>query len=214
MRRLASEDGAEILVAIMALLLMTAIGGALVLTSSSETLIAAHFRDNFEARAAADAMMQRGIDDVAAVGDWTLLTSGALRSSWVDGVPGARTLTDSSILDLSQVVNIADCAKTTACSIAEMSTVTADRPWGANNPQWVLYAYGPLTRLLPASATIDSPFYVVLLVGAAVPPADWSTIGLRAEAFGPHGAHAVVEATAGRPASSGQTTVLSWRDLR
>ena len=42
--------GVAILVAIMALLLMAAIGGVLILTSSSETIIAAHFRDSIEAR--------------------------------------------------------------------------------------------------------------------------------------------------------------------
>ena len=37
------EDGVAMLIAMMAMLLMTALGTALMLTSSSETIIAAHF---------------------------------------------------------------------------------------------------------------------------------------------------------------------------
>ena len=65
MRGIGSEEGVAILVAIMALLLMAAIGSVLILTSSSETIIAAHFRDSVEARYAAGAMIERGLDDLA-----------------------------------------------------------------------------------------------------------------------------------------------------
>ena len=93
MTTLARENGVALLVAMMALLLMSALGTVLILTSTSETLIAAHFRDNFEARYAAGAALERGIDDIGAVADWTLLTGGWLQSSWVDGSPpGARRM--------------------------------------------------------------------------------------------------------------------------
>ena len=41
---------------------------------------------------------------------------------------------------------------------------TDERPWGANNPRWQLYAYGQLDDMIPTS-TINSPFYVVVMVG-------------------------------------------------
>ena len=45
MNGLAREDGVAMLVAMMAILIMTAFGTALILSSSSETIIAGHFRD-------------------------------------------------------------------------------------------------------------------------------------------------------------------------
>ena len=215
------------IVAMMALLLMSALGTALILTTSSETLIGAHFRDSLEARYAAGALIERAADDMAAAADWTLLSGGLTPSTWLDGTPsGMRTLIDGSTIDLTQAVNLASCRKTTACSAADLSAITAERPWGANNPQWKPYACGPLSGLLPGGA-IDSPYYVLLMVGAGIPLPGWDVLALRSEAFGPRGAHAVVEAVAGRlvDPSAGETgynqpdgpsivRILSWREVR
>jgi hypothetical protein len=220
---IAREDGVAMLVAVMAVLLLTALGAALILSSSAETIIAASFRSGIEARYAAAAMLDRGMDDLTSVEDWSLVTGGVLRSSWVDGAPtGPRRLGDGSTIDLMQLVNVANCQKSTACSLAELFAVTDDRPWGANNPQWQLYAYGPMRNML-APGIIDSPYYVVLLAGNG-PSA--GLLAVRAEAFGPRGAHAVVEATAARIGVSGDewdyndhsgddgVKVFSWREVR
>ncbi len=210
------EDGVALLIAIMTLLLMSALGTALILSSSTETMIAAHFRDHLEARYAADVMLARGIDEMAAVGDWNLVTAGAVQSAWVDGAPsGVRLLSDGSTLDLEQAVNLANCQKLIACVPAQLAAVTDDRPWGANNPLWRPYAYGPLRNMM-APGAIDSPYYVLLLAGNG--PAD-ALLALRAEAFGARGAHAVVEATADKTDyndAPGQVAVkiLSWREVR
>jgi hypothetical protein len=228
MSTIAREDGIALLIALMAILLMTALGTALILTSSSETLIGARFRDNLAARYAAAAAIERGLDDLAGAGDWTLLSGGAVQSAWVDGAPsGTRTLADGSILDLAQTINMANCRKTTACSASDLSAVTPDRPWGLNNPQWQPYAYSPLAGLLPAPGAIESPYYVLTMAGAAIPVPGWDVLALRSEAFGPRGAHAVVEATAGRvvdedggetgynqPIGQGIVRILSWREVR
>ena len=220
----AGERGVAVLIAIMALLLMSALGTALILTSTSETIIAAHFRNGIEGRYAADAMIERAMDDVATAGDWNLLIDGSLRSAWVDGPPaGMRKMTDGSTIDLAQVINLANCQKSTPCSQADLAAVTAHRPWGVNNPRWTPYAYGPLRDMLPLSGTIDSSYYVLLLVGNGPSAA---LLAMRAEAFGPRGAHVVVEVTAGRASLSGDEkdynddpgqgamNVLSWREVR
>jgi hypothetical protein len=241
-KNIVSEDGLAMLIAMMALLLMTALGIAVILTSSSETIIAAHFRNSLEARYAADAMIERAMDDVVSVADWNTLIDGSTQSALVDGAPtGLRTLGDGSTIDLAQVVNLANCQKTTACSLADMNAITAERPWGANNPRWKPYAYGPLRDMLPASNTIDSPYYVLLLVGddpsetdndpttdgAGVTNPGRDVIAMRSEAFGPHGAHTVIEVSAGKTVDPfgdendynngiGQAVVriLSWREVR
>ena len=222
------EEGVVLLIAMMALLLMTALGAALILTSSSETKIAAHFRDSLEARYAAGVTIERGMDEIGGAADWTLLSGGVRQSSWVDGAPsGPRTLADGSAIDLAQVVNMANCGKTTACSAADLRAVTAERPWGPNNPQWTPYAYGFLSDLLPGASAIDSPYYVLLLVGAGIPVPGWDVLSWRSEAFGPRGSHAVIEAAAGRvvyvagdetgynqPVGQASVRVLSWREVR
>jgi hypothetical protein len=227
------EHGSATLLAIAAMLLVGVLGAALILVSSTEIIIAASFRSGIEARDAAAAMMARGLDEVAGAADWTGPIAGTVVSTLNDGVVGVRVLTDGSPVDLPQVVNLANCAQTTNCTATDRAAVTRDRPWGTNNPNWRLYAYGPLASALPSATVVDSPYYVALLV-ADDPSAshraaagDWEGLSLRAESFGPRAAHAVVEVTVRRNVNSGadQTeynsgleqppmTVLSWREVR
>ena len=216
-------DGVVLVAALLVMVLMSALGAGLILITSSETMIAANFRSSQEARHAADAAVERAMSDVAVAADWNQLLDGAVRSSFVDGPPsGTRTLPDGSILDLSQIENLANCHKTTMCSSAEMDAVTVDRPWGANNPRWQLYAYGRLKDVLPNTA-VDSPYYGIVLVGddpsendndprhdggAGNPGA--GVLALRAQVTGPRSAHKMVELTLART-SRGGIRVLSWR---
>jgi Tfp pilus assembly protein PilX len=206
------EDGVALVVALMAMLLLTVLGAALVLTTSSETIIAANFRSGAEALYAADAALERAVNDLVAEPDWSALLAGTVQSSFIDGASsGARALADGSTIDLAQAVNMANCRKATPCSAGEMDMVTSDRPWGANNPRWQLYAYGPVNALVP-SATATSPYYAVVMVGddasendndpatdgASAANPGTGVLALRAEVFGPRGVHKVVEAAVAR----------------
>ena len=128
--------------ALMVMLLMSALGAALILVTSSETMIAANFRNSLGALYAADAAADQALAEVARVADWDQLLNGTIRSAFVDGSPFGTRLVNGAPVDLSQLVSLASCHKTTTCSGAEMDAVTAERPWGANNPRWQLYAYG------------------------------------------------------------------------
>ncbi len=230
-RRHSRRTGSAILVAMMATLLMTALGAALILATSSETIIAASFRDGLEGTYAADAALERAIDDLQAAADWNLVLAGAARSAFVDGAPdGSRTLADGSTIDLAQLLNLANCGTPDSCTTADMNQATSRRPWALNNPRWLLYSYGHLAAL--TSGSINSPYYVAVMVaddpaendhdpasdgavpcGGAVPvltgdpPAPSCNPGsgvlaLRAEAFGPRGVHKIVEATIAHAGSS------------
>jgi hypothetical protein len=212
-------------VALLVMLLMSALGAALALTTTSQPLIAANFRAGHEALHAADAAAERAIGDLALVADWNQVLNGTLQSTFVDGLPtGARTLPNGVTVDLTQVASHANCHKPGPCSSAEMDAATPERPWGPNNPRWQLYAYGPLADVVPG-ARIDSPFYVVALVGDDASETDGNPlrdgapgeagagmVALRAEAFGPHRAHQVVELTVSR--SAGAIRVVSFREMR
>jgi hypothetical protein len=236
----AGENGVAMVWAMLAVLLVSALGAGLILTSSTETMIASHFRDAVQARYAADAMMARAIDLLATLPNWVEPITGLTRSALVDGeLVGARTLPDGSPIDLVQAVNLANCQKTIACAPDDLSVVTVERPWSANNPRWQPFAYGPLGDVLRTAGGIDSPFFVLLLIADDPagshqhPPAAgldapwWEGVALRAEAFGPRGAHQVVEVVAGRSvggsddkkdynpeAGPSAMRILSWREVR
>lgn len=232
------EDGVALLVALMAMLLMSVLGAALVLTGSSETMIAGNFRSAQEELYAAEAALERTMDDLAAVPDWNVLLDGSTRSTFVDGAPsGSRTVPGGGAIDLNQIVDLANCWQATPCSASDLTANPAgNRPWGANNPVWQLYGYSPLDRIL-ATGTIGSPDYVVVLVADdpsetdgnpmvdGVDPATnpgTGVVALRGEAFGPRGAHRVIELTVerlnandpeGKPTRQPGVRILSWREV-
>ncbi len=219
------DEGVAVVIAIMALLLMTALGVAINLTVTAETMIAGNFLASAEAFYAADAVGERAIGDLRTVSDWTMVLSGGVRSAFVDGAPeGTRRLADGTTIDLTSVVNTANCNKVTACRDADMDAVTAARPWGANNPRWQLYAYGDLNRMVPSGATTSS-YYVLAMVADDGSENDGNplrdgtdginpgagVLALRAEAFGARGAHKAIEMTLAHPPA---VRMLSWRSLR
>jgi hypothetical protein len=157
------------------------------------------------------------MQDLLTVPDWNRVLSGAEQSGFVDGSPaGPRVLPHGDTIDLTEIANLASCGHITACSSDEIATNSPERHWLTNNPVWQLYSYGPVSDLLPGG-TVNSPIYVVVLVADdpsdndGLPLTDGNAAGnpgtgvlsLRAEAFGPHGTHRIVEATVARTLSSG-----------
>ena len=210
------ERGAALVVALMATMLLSALGLALILTTTTETKITGNYTYGQEAMYAADAAIERTVQDVLTVPDWNNMLSGAQRSAFVDGSPsGTRTLPNGSVIDLGEATNMINCGKLTSCSVTEMNTVTEDRPWGLNNPRYQLFAYGPSNEFIETGTT-NSPFYVIVWV--ADDPADSDddptqdgnnaankgsgVVLLRAEAWGGRGAHRVIEVTLTRTDST------------
>jgi hypothetical protein len=243
-----TERGAALIIALMAMLLMMALGTGLMLTTSTESKISRNFKTGAEALYAADAGLERAVDDLRTISDWSATLSGAVSSSFSDGAPaGTRALADGRRIDLGEIVNLANCHKTAACSSSDLEDVTAERPWGSNNPRWQPFAWGRLADITTAGA-VNSPFYLVVMVAddpsendsdplrdgvAACAPEQVTgcnpgtgILALRAEAFGPFGAHKILELTISRPDLAGRDEVhddgggqggvriLSWREVR
>jgi len=220
------ERGAALLLALLVLVLLAALGAGAVLTSSTDVLIAANYRDAREVLYAADAAVGRTLSDLAARADWTPVLSGAERSAFADGPPaGLRSLPDGSTIDLTAVASLADCGRAARCSPAQLDAVTPERPWGADNPRWQLFEYGPCGRLAPQAAG-DRACYVVVLVGDDPSETDGDPardgapgspgagiIVVRAEAFGLRGLRQTIEATVARVTDeTGVSTDRSERD--
>jgi len=235
-RRLRTENGVALVAAMFVAVLTLALGTGLVLATSAETMVVGNYTRRAESAYAADAGISRVLADFATLADWNQALSGVVTSSFVDGPPSGTRTAGGVVVDLTRVQNEMNCGKATACTDADMDEVTADRPWGWNNPRWRLYAYGKLGSLM-FDDDRRSDYYIVVLVaddqsendgdplhdGASDSNPGAGIAVLRSEAFGPRGAHGVVEATVarvtaagGRPGYTGEGSlrVLSWREVR
>ena len=210
--RLRAEQGVALIIALLCMLMLTALGMALTLTTSTEHQIASNYRDGTETMYAADAAVERVMQDVLTVPDWNRILDGSTTSSFVDGSPGVRTLPNGATFNLNELTNSVRCGKT-SCTAAEMDVATDDRPWAMNNPRWQLYAYGTAAELIP-TATTNSPVYVVVWIGDDpsenddMPQTDGDESGglnpgkgvvsMLAHAYGPTGVRRVIETTVAR----------------
>ena len=204
-----NEHGVALIIALLSMMLLTALGLALVMTTSTETLISANFREGGEAMYAADAGVERVMQDLLTVPDWNRIIAGQVQSSFTDGAAiGARTLPDGSKINLAAATSMLNCNKTAACSPGEMDAWSPERPWTANNPRWQLYAYAPLGDIIETD-TVLSPMYVAVWIADdpgevdGNPASDGNGIlFMRAQAFGPGGTTSVVEVTLARTDST------------
>jgi hypothetical protein len=183
------ERGMALVVVMMAMVLLGAMGAGLVLTTSSEVLVSWNFRGSHQALYAAEAAAEFAIVDLASVvPDWPTLLDGSVKSWFVDGVAsGNRALPDGTMLDITAVVE--------------------------RNASWRPYAFGPLKALLPvrdAGVPAPSAFYVMVFVAAD--PDSSSRLKVRAEAFGPRGAHKTVDVGLTRGEAGVQ--LESWAEVR
>lgn len=207
--RLANEEGTALIIALMSMMLLTALGAAVVMVSRTETAIANNYKNSQEALYAADAAIERVVQDLLMVPRWNDILAGTAQSGFNDG-----SMTDQKTLPGGGKIVLC-CGSGTAT--AELQAITdSDNLWGTNNPQWKLFAWGPLSELL-GSGDIDSPMYVAVWV--ADDPADASpstpgvadgnplsdlngTLTLRAEAIGPGGTRKVIEVTVARTSTT------------
>jgi hypothetical protein len=210
--RLADERGVALIIALMAMMLLTALGAAVVMVSNTETHIAGNYRNSQEALYAADAAVERVVQDLLLIPRWNDILAGSAQSGFVDGAMTApKSLPGGGTITLC-------CGANTATAQLQTDTDSLNL-WGANNPQWRLFAWGPLSDMLP-NDQIDSPMYVVVWV--ADDPADGTpdpvgniavpdgnplldtngTVTLHAEAVGPAGTRKVIEVTVARTSST------------
>jgi hypothetical protein len=200
------EWGGALVMALLLLVLAGVIGGALALSLASEQLIAAHHHTTAELRLAADAGLARAQAEIATMASWNDVLQGRTLSSCRDTTLQPRQA-DGRVLDLAGL------------TVALQRTTDALAPWGADNPRWRLFAYGPLDLMTGAAPDGRvTPYVVVWLAddqadgdGDALTDAN-DAVWLRAEAFGLGSARAALEATIRRPAPyPSALRVVSWR---
>jgi hypothetical protein len=212
-------------IVVMAMLLLSALGTAMITLSTTDTRASANQRDARVARYAAEGALERAAAELAASADWDAVLSGSIRSAHVDGPSsGSRQLPDGRTIVLDDLANLASCGVAVACSAGQLDAVTAERPWGANNPRWRLFSHGPW------SVSAQAPqVYTVVLVADDPSETDGDAtrdgrdgepgaglVMVRAHAFGAGGAQRTVDAVLGRAAAGGATAprFMAWASDR
>jgi Tfp pilus assembly protein PilX len=198
--RVHSQQGAALIIALMSMMLLTALGAAVVMVTNTETRIADNYRNSQEALYAADAAAERVVQDLLMIPRWNDILSGTAKSAFVDGtITGTKTLPSGGRVTLC-------CGPNTATGQLQAETDTANL-WGPDNPSWQLFAWAPASELLPG--IVRSPMYVAVWIADdpgemdGNPAADGNgTLTVHAEAYGPSGTRKVVEVTVARTAST------------
>ena len=148
----------------MSMMLLTALAAAVVMVTNTETLISANHRNSQEALYAADAAVERIVQDLLMTPRWNDVLLGSVQSSFIDG---AMTST-RPCRPADPCCSTPTILENTATTQLQSDTDTLNL-WGANNPRWKLFAWGPLSDVL-SNSQIDSSIYVAVWV--ADDPAD------------------------------------------
>jgi hypothetical protein len=191
-----------LLASIIATLLLTALGMALVLVASAGSALTLNDRLASATDRAAEAALRLAASEMRERVDWRTSVEPGLVAD-VCGEPGRfvdaslfpRQPWDGVTLDLHLATQQLQDAATSAA------------PAGTSAPVWRLFEYGPIFRLVPSDSG-HHPYYVAV----------WTADGgggpvlLHAMAIGPAGARASVEGTLGR-SPAGAAVLLAVRSV-
>lgn len=211
------QRGSALLIAVILVVLLSAVAAVAMLSGQSETLLAANFRQGYEGLYVADGALQRAVKDLTALPDWTSVLSGVATSSLVDGpAAGAKPVPAGGTVVL--------CCSASSLTADLQARGNGGGDWGANTPQWQIYAWGPAAAWLPVDK-IHSVFYTVVWVADDVDDGDANPafdsngrVKVTALAIGPRGARRAVQALVQRiPVAGGQpmrVRIVSWGESR
>ncbi len=229
------QRGIALILVMLVTSFLSAIGLGLALIVIMDRLATGNLRGSVAMLYAADAAIELAARDLALTEDWSLALAGESRSRFVDEGPvgGLRTIPGGGVVDLTAATNLLNCGKAAPCGAAQMDANSKERPWGANNARWQLYAYGPFTGIVQLAR--PAPCYLAVWVADdprevdADPLTDAEADGtpghgvirLRAEAYGPMGARRAIEAELVRRCLPGEqegcrlrNRVQSWQEVR
>ena len=187
-RRPRGERGSALVSALVATVLLSSLGIGVLMLSNTEGTIAANYRAGSETLYAADAAVERVVQDLLLVPRWNDILTGTVQSSFVDSST-TPTLPSNVPINLISMTS----------ELQAQSDATS--PWAANNPVWRLFAYGPMSDLLGNNAIENSAY---IAVWAADDPAEIDNnpsadtngvITLLAQAIGVTGTIRAVEVT-------------------
>lgn len=227
------QKGVALVLVVLVTSFLSAIGLGLALVVFMDRLATGNVQGSVAMLYAADAGIELVAHDLARAADWDLVLSGGVPASFTDGAAGGvRGIPGGGSVDLTAATNLLNCGRAAACTVAQMDANSRERPWGANNPRWQLFAYGPFDEL--AGFERPTPCYLAVWVaddgreqdgdplsdGADQTQPGHGIVRVRAEVYGPRGSRRAVEAELARfclPGAGGcrpGIRVQSWQELR
>jgi hypothetical protein len=229
------ESGVALILVLVVTSLLSTLALGLAVVVSTNLLAEGNFGDSIAMSYAADAGLELAAHDLTQSADWDLVLAGVISGALSDGgATGVRNIPAGGSVNLSAETNQINCGKTSSCTVAEMEANSRDRPWGADNPQWRLFEYGPVAAL--DSFERPGPWYLLVWVaddgretdgnpladGTATDRRGRGILRVRSAVYGARGARRVVEAELARSChyESGVEVchpgirVQSWQELR
>jgi hypothetical protein len=184
------DSGSSLVLAMVFVFLMSALGTALAVLTSTELRISVNYSQAMELRYVAEAALETVIQELTTHADWNVPLSGPALSAFSDGPPGGRrTLADGSSIDLD--------------------TLTSQL--AADHPVCRLFAFGPV-HSLQRGEDLSLNGYVAVWI-ADDPEENPAIVVLRAEAFGISGLRKMLEARVLRN-EDGALRVVLWHEVR
>jgi Tfp pilus assembly protein PilX len=204
--RYEGEHGAALITVLLATMLLTALGMAAVLVSNTEGMITANYRRSSEVLYAADAGIERAVQDLLMVPRWNdTLSGGSSAAAGVSTVTSSFVVGDpTASVAIPAGGNVKLCCSSDSVSYQLQNETNSLNLWASNNPTWRLYAWGPLVNVLP-TATVDSDVFVAVWIADDPSETDGNPLAdtngvltLHAEAYGGGGSRKIVEVTVAR----------------
>jgi len=196
------DAGAALLLALLAIVLLAALGGGMITLGDTDATIAANHRAAAELLYAAEGAVERALSEIRTAVTWTDVLTGARRSALY--APTAQPVAPwGATLDLQLL--------TTALQ-AESDAAAA---WGMNNPSWRRFASGSLDA---AAGGVPGVPQAYLVVWVADDPSEVDndpltdsndTLLVRGLALSASDLRVSVQVTTRR--SGGVTRLLAWR---
>ena len=226
-----TEHGIALILVTMVITFMSTLGLGLAMMVFIDGLGSRNVRESVAVLYAADAALALAARELSTLNDWNTVLTGAAQSAIVDGPPaGVRAITRREQIDLTALGNELTCGRP-SCTAAQTRLSTRERPWGANNPRWQLFAYGPLRNFVQPPKPMTGYLAVWIADDAgemdgdpdrdgAEGTAGHDVLRVRIEAWGPEGVRRAIEADLARlcvdarhPCAQG-IRVQSWKELR
>lgn len=229
-----SERGIALILVVLVSTFLSAIGLGLMMAILMDRLATGNMAGSVALLYAADGGIELAAREMALAPDFDAVLSGAHRSAFIDGAPiGTRAVPGGGTVDLAASTNLLNCGKTSACTTAQMNANSRERPWGANNPRWQLFAYGPM-RQFPQLMRPAACYLAVWIAddlreqdgnpledAAAADAPGHGIVRVHAETFASAGQRRVIEAELARVCPADQAPVClpgirvqSWQELR
>ena len=132
--RLKDESGTALLLAMVLMTILGLLASVIGVTAQMEILLGARFAHGRQLGYAADGALGLALADLTTA-DWSAALLGA-PSSFTDGNP----LVARSVPGIGSLLF---CCNQGSLTAAVARAANGGRTWGANTPQWRLYAWGP-----------------------------------------------------------------------